>query len=97
MHRSGDALNCIGEHFETGFIVERDLSKAALYYRLAANKGLATAQKNLGRCHHHGWGVPRDPSKAMLWYERAAVQGDSQAKQCYDNLRRIAEKGKRAQ
>ena len=42
--------------------------------RLQANKGLASAQYNLGRMHELGVKVSVDRLKALSWYEKAAAQ-----------------------
>ncbi|HET7750365.1 MAG TPA: tetratricopeptide repeat protein, partial [Terriglobales bacterium] len=45
----------------------------------AADKGLATAQFNLGSCYELGQGVVQDLTVAAQWYRRAALQGHSEA------------------
>ena len=47
----------------------------ALGVTLAAVKGFATAQNNLGEMYRLGHGVPQDYAEAMRWYRRAA-EGD---------------------
>jgi TPR repeat protein len=56
-----------------------DYSKAATWYRMAAEQGDAMAQYRLGRMSHLGQGVPRDYGEAVRWYRMAAEQGDPQA------------------
>ena len=58
-------------------------------YQIAAKKGLARAQYNLGVCYYNGYGVPKDYSKAVYWYTKSAEQGDAYAQCnigfCYKN------------
>jgi TPR repeat protein len=56
-----------------------DYSKAAAWYRMAAEQGDAEAQFRLGRMSYLGQGVPRDYNEAVRWYRMAAEQGDPQA------------------
>ena len=54
-----------------------------------ANKGIATAQFNLGLCYENGFGVGKDEAEAVKWYRKAAEQGDAMAQYnlgcCYEN------------
>ena len=43
--------------------------------RLQAEKGLASAQYNLGRMNELGIKMPVDKGQALVWYEKAAKQG----------------------
>ena len=45
------------------------------WYRLAATKGDADAQNNLGNMYRDGLGVLKDEAEAVRWYRLAAVQG----------------------
>jgi hypothetical protein len=58
-----------------GVDVAKDLVKAADYYRLAAEQGLATAQYKLGRCYELGEGVRESSLIATEWYQNAARNG----------------------
>ncbi|AYD03218.1 tetratricopeptide repeat protein [Neorhizobium sp. NCHU2750] len=49
---------------------------AAHYFRLAAEKGNATAAYKLGEIYENGWGVSPDPIQAFAWYMQAAARGD---------------------
>ena len=53
----------------------KDLKKAAYWYRLAAEKGLAEAQYSLGRLYASGKGVPHSEEQATAWVRAAASQG----------------------
>ena len=50
-----------------------------LYYRLAADQGLAQAQYNLGVMYEKGEGVPQDYAQAVKFYRLAAAQGHAWA------------------
>ena len=57
----------------------RDGAQAAMWFRRAAEQGLADAQFNLALILLQGDGVPRDPTEAMVWCRRAAEQGITDA------------------
>ena len=50
--------------------------------RMAADKGVAEAQRDLGKCYYNGQGVPQDYAEAIKWYRMAADQGDVIARCC---------------
>ena len=50
-----------------------------MWYRRAAEQGLAQAQLNLGVMYDEGYGVPQNYVEAAMWYRRAAEQGLAQA------------------
>jgi S1-C subfamily serine protease len=69
--------------------VEKDYAEAAIWWRKAAEQGIASAQRDLGVCYTRGDGVIKDAVEAAKWYSRAASQGDAKAQAnlgvCYDN------------
>ena len=67
--------NKIGNMYATGKGREKNMRKAAYYYRLAAEQGNKYAQHNLGFCYWDGTGVERDRDEAVKWLRRAADQG----------------------
>lgn len=69
------AQNRLGAWYEHGTYGEKDLAKAADWYRSAAQSGNAIAQNNLGVLYHRGAGVPLDAKEAAYWYAKAAAQG----------------------
>jgi TPR repeat protein len=69
----------MGELYEEGQSVPRDLSKAVYWFRMSADRGLALAQNELGKLCEAGAGVPQDKSAALRWYFVAAEAGNSQA------------------
>jgi TPR repeat protein len=61
--------------YANGQGVPQDYKAAVKWYRLAAERGNAVAQFNLGVSHNKGQGVPQDPKAAVKWYRLAAEQG----------------------
>lgn len=59
--------------------VEKDMEKAALYFRVAADQGLAEAQNFLGTMREMGMGLPMDEAIAKEWFRKAADQGNAKA------------------
>lgn len=53
----------------------RSYSKAAKYYRMAAEQNHAPSQHNLGVLYLKGQGVERDWVKAYAWFSLSAAQG----------------------
>jgi len=74
-----NALFEIGARFTDGKGVKSDLSEAANWYKLAADRGLAPAQYRLANLFEKGTGVSRDLSKAMTYYKQAADAGNASA------------------
>ncbi len=70
-----DAQFRIGVQYELGAHVTQDPVEAAVWYRKAADRGLARAQHSLGVLYESGTGVPLDPATAAQWYRKAADQG----------------------
>ena len=58
---------------------EQDISEAAKWYRMAADRGLAAAQAKLAACYATGSGGPQSDAETVKWYLLAAAQGDMQA------------------
>lgn len=75
--------NGLGVCYAYGFFVEKDMEKAAYWFKNAANKGLSLAQFNLGNCYYHGYGMKKDRKLAYYWYKRADKQGLSIAKEMF--------------
>ena len=57
-----------------------DFVKAAIIFRMLADKGNAAAQSDLAVMFQNGEGVSKDYAKAARWYRRAAQQGVASAK-----------------
>ena len=56
---------------------DKNLPKGVRYIRMAAEKGYALAQSELGVMYSKGVGVPRDMKKSFDLYMQAAVQGEA--------------------
>ena len=54
---------------------DKNLPEGVKYIRMAAERGYAKAQSELGYMYSNGEGVPRDMKKAFDLYMQAAVQG----------------------
>ena len=57
------------------------MSARPLWYRKAAEQGVAEAQRALGCLYLMGAGVPEDSHEAAMWLRRAAEKGDAEAQQ----------------
>jgi len=64
----------------------QDYTKAAQWYRNAAEQGLAEAQYILGAMYANGQGVSRDDKEAEKWYHKAAEQGLAEAQQALEAM-----------
>jgi hypothetical protein len=69
----------LGVMYDQGASVDRDLGKAASWYRKAAEQGFLDAQTNLGMMYYRGDGVASDSSEAARWLQLAADKGDVEA------------------
>lgn len=58
---------------------KKEYSEAYDVFVSAAEKGLASAQCELGYMYAEGLGVSQDPGKSQHWYRMAANQGDGSA------------------
>jgi TPR repeat protein len=63
----------------TNWIRTNAYSQATNWHRKAAEKGLASAQLNLGTAYWKGESVPQDYSQAASWFRKAAEQGNAEA------------------
>ena len=73
------AVVWLGSPHEPYSGLEKDLARAAVFYELAANTGLAAAQYNLGVMYTQGAGVDASDELARSWFEKAAAQGNELA------------------
>ncbi len=69
------AMNRIGNMYDFGEGVSRNLTVACDWYERAAQKGLAVGQYNFGLCLDYGDGRPRNAEQAAFWNHKAADQG----------------------
>lgn len=69
----------VGYFYAEGLGVERDLDRALLWTRRAAEHGDRDGQFNLGCFYEKGTALARSMEQAALWYQRAARQGHTEA------------------
>ena len=65
--------------YAAGYGVPLDQTEAAHWFHLAAARGNAVGQYQLGRFYHAGTGVQQDHAEAARWYRLAAEQGVTDA------------------
>jgi len=63
--------------YDQGLGVTKDASKAATWYRKAAETGNRDATFQLATMYEDGRGVPQDSKQALDWYRKAALLGDA--------------------
>ncbi|MGD9852168.1 MAG: tetratricopeptide repeat protein [Nitrospirales bacterium] len=73
------ANNRLGWAYEKGVGVERDLRRAADYYRRSAENGYMHGQFNYASVLEHGIGVERNEAESLRWYRRAEQSGNQDA------------------
>lgn len=67
---------------------QKKFKKAAEYYLIAAEKGYAPSQNNLGILYENGQGVKQDFQKAIFWYKASFAQGNTDAAYNLGNIYR---------
>lgn len=73
-------INYIGWcHAQGKMGFKQNWEEAIKWFNIAAEKGFADAQCNLGICYQNGWGVQKNIDKAIELYTKAAKQGHAQA------------------
>ena len=71
-----DAQCVLGDYYLLyGAKVKQYYQEAVKWYQIAASKGDARAQNNLGTCYEYGNGIEKDLEEAVKWYIKAAEQG----------------------
>jgi uncharacterized protein len=77
----GGVENNLGYLYLQGIVVNQDPRQAIAWYTRAAERGLATAEYNLGYLYQTGsdHGIAPDPRAAVHWYEQAAAQEHAEA------------------
>jgi TPR repeat protein len=79
----------LGNCYEEGRGVAKDVEEAVKWYRRAAEQNYAGAQYYLGVCYDAGAGVAKDEVEAVKWYRKAAEQNYADAQcilgVCYAN------------
>lgn len=84
-----EAQAVLGNLYENGLAVEKDVDKAITWYLRAAAKGHLYSQCCLGDLYLNG--ARPDPEQAVRWYLRAAEAGQAEAQ---FNLGRLYETGR---
>ena len=79
--RSADLGNArsallLGEMFESGKYVPKDLKKSFFWYQKAANLNNYIAEKQLSHMYKHGIGCKKDKKLAAYWLNNATLQGN---------------------
>jgi len=87
---SVNAQRALGVRYATGdWTGPKDLAEAARWYRLAAEKGNAESQYDLGFMLLLGEGEPKNTEEGLMWLERAGELGEYSAFRllvdCYQN------------
>jgi TPR repeat protein len=72
---NGDNQEDLGWLPIEGYGTATDYTKAAYWYRLAADQGHAEAQFDLARLYSDGKGVPRDQTQAFKLLQMSSAQG----------------------
>ncbi|MDR3390420.1 MAG: tetratricopeptide repeat protein [Sulfuriferula sp.] len=73
------AQMALGDLYEQGEGVAKNLKLAADWREKAAKRGNVQAQLKLGQMYLAGVGVDKDLNKAEYWLKRAAIEGNSEA------------------
>jgi len=76
----------LGQLYEKGIGVEKNSDKAAVYYKLAAQKGVKEAQARLGMMLYKGEGLAKNPKEASKWLKKAAAQNVAEAQYNLGNM-----------
>jgi hypothetical protein len=64
----------LANRLSTGEGVRKNLSKAFLWYKAAAESANVDAMFNLAACYQYGDGTPPDLAEAIHWYEKASAK-----------------------
>ena len=64
--------------YANGDGIPQDFEQAEKWFRLAADRGIAKAQTNLGFLYLRGEGVPQNDVQAHKWFKLASTQGDAE-------------------
>merc|ERR1712166_794186 len=74
------AMELLAHRYKDGVGVKQSDKKAIELYEMAAKRGHATAQYNLGQYYRQGmYGLTQSPKRAFEYYTLAANQGDADA------------------
>ena len=76
----------LGECYENGYGVPRDLAKAVAYYTKAHEAGRADGSFALAACYEQGLGVKADRKRALELYRESASRGSKKAEEAVKRL-----------
>lgn len=84
--KSDGAQYMLGVMFFNGDGVEKDLVRAAQWYKKAAENGHDSAQYELALCHLYGDGVEEDYDEAVYWLKAGSALGNAQCDEKLEEL-----------
>ena len=76
----------MGILYRLGEGVPKDYTEAVRWFRLAAEQGDVTAQRQLGDAYRFGEGVSQDYVQAYAWLNIAAARGEDAAAENRDEI-----------
>lgn len=76
---SVEAQRTLGQMYEKGQSVERDVAEAVQWYEKAAKRGDLYSQLSLGHLYKNGIDIAQDYDKTLNWFSEAAKQGSAVA------------------
>ena len=85
----------LGDAYDTGAGVKKDVAEAIKWYRKAAEQGNADAQFGLGASYYAGAGVLKDETEALAWFMLSAAAGNNEAAKQRDALERALDTKKK--
>jgi len=85
----GDSMGAynLGQCYEVGRGVPRDMKAAVFWWRRAADLGCVKAMTNLAAAYYNGEGIRKSRKKALWFFGRASAAGDKLAKRMLNRLR----------
>jgi len=66
----------LGNFYETGSGIKKDINEALKWYEKSANAGNALGEASLGALYYDGKGVSKDSAKAFQLFEKSAIKND---------------------
>lgn len=78
-HGHAESQTALAGMYYVGAGVERDLKKAAEFYKIAADQGHREAMYNLGLMCEHGQLENAGMEEAIAWYEKASENGEEKS------------------
>jgi TPR repeat protein len=69
-----------------GTEVAQNYTEAARFFQMAADRGVAVTQNNLGHMYLYGHGVAQNNTEATEWLDKAAGQGNPEARKALKRL-----------